>query len=208
MHLCRGNQAGRWLVEGGYDWLAERLFPRVSAERLLLEYDDERSGSFEPLRAVPEGKIAVLGLVTTKSGRRETVDELAGAHRGGKRVLPARAARAVSAVRLRHFGSRQRPDRRGRAGEARDDRRRRLRWSGVDDRPYGDRPDARGGRAGRARRRAGRACGRGAREDARVARRRRGGARKGASRSTASRPGWGCASASRSRKSRRISTGS
>jgi 5-methyltetrahydropteroyltriglutamate--homocysteine methyltransferase len=77
MHLCRGNQASRWLVEGGYDWLAERLFPRVNVERLMLEYDDERSGSFEPLRAVPEGKTAVLGLVTTKSGRRETVDELA-----------------------------------------------------------------------------------------------------------------------------------
>jgi 5-methyltetrahydropteroyltriglutamate--homocysteine methyltransferase len=77
MHLCRGNQASRWLVEGGYDWLAEQLFPRVRADRLLLEYDDERSGSFEPLRAVPEGKIAVLGLVTTKSGRRETVDQLA-----------------------------------------------------------------------------------------------------------------------------------
>ncbi|MBA3433106.1 MAG: cobalamin-independent methionine synthase II family protein [Actinobacteria bacterium] len=77
MHLCRGNQASRWLVEGGYDWLAERLFPRVNAERLLLEYDDARSGSFEPLRAVPEGKVAVLGLVTTKTGRRETVDELA-----------------------------------------------------------------------------------------------------------------------------------
>jgi 5-methyltetrahydropteroyltriglutamate--homocysteine methyltransferase len=77
MHLCRGNQASRWLVEGGYDWLAERLFPRVKASRLLLEYDDARSGSFAPLRSVPEGKIAVLGLVTTKSGRLETVDELA-----------------------------------------------------------------------------------------------------------------------------------
>jgi 5-methyltetrahydropteroyltriglutamate--homocysteine methyltransferase len=76
-HLCRGNQASRWLVEGGYDWLAERIFPRVHADRLLLEYDDERSGGFEPLRAVPEDKVAVLGLVTTKSGRRETVDELA-----------------------------------------------------------------------------------------------------------------------------------
>jgi len=77
MHLCRGNQASRWLVEGGYDWLAERLFSRVNAERLMLEYDDARSGSFEPLRAVPEDKTAVLGLVTTKSGRRETIDELA-----------------------------------------------------------------------------------------------------------------------------------
>jgi 5-methyltetrahydropteroyltriglutamate--homocysteine methyltransferase len=76
-HLCRGNQASRWLVEGGYDWLAERLFPRVNAHRLMLEYDDERSGSFEPLRALPEDKIAVLGLVTTKTPRRETVAELA-----------------------------------------------------------------------------------------------------------------------------------
>jgi len=76
-HLCRGNQASRWLVEGAYDWLAERLFPRVNAQRLLLEYDDARSGSFEPLRAIPDEKIAVLGLVTTKTGRRETVAELA-----------------------------------------------------------------------------------------------------------------------------------
>jgi 5-methyltetrahydropteroyltriglutamate--homocysteine methyltransferase len=76
MHLCRGNQVSRWLVEGGYDWLADWIFPRVAARRLLLEYDDVRSGSFEPLRAVPKDKIAVLGLVTTKSGRRETVAEL------------------------------------------------------------------------------------------------------------------------------------
>jgi 5-methyltetrahydropteroyltriglutamate--homocysteine methyltransferase len=77
-HLCRGNQASRWLVEGGYDWLAERLFPRVRAERLLLEYDDARSGTFAPLRAVPDDKVVVLGLVTTKTPRRETVDELVG----------------------------------------------------------------------------------------------------------------------------------
>ena len=76
-HLCRGNQRSRWLVAGGYDWLAERLFPRIAADRLLLEYDDERSGDFTPLRHVPEDRICVLGLVTTKSGRRETVDELA-----------------------------------------------------------------------------------------------------------------------------------
>jgi 5-methyltetrahydropteroyltriglutamate--homocysteine methyltransferase len=88
MHLCRGNQASRWLVEGGYDWLAERLFARVSAQRLLLEYDDERSGSFEPLRAVPEDKIAVLGLVTTKSGRRETIDELAARIREASSFCP------------------------------------------------------------------------------------------------------------------------
>ena len=75
-HLCRGNQMGRWLVAGGYDWLAERLFPRIAAHRLLLEYDDQRSGSFQPLRHVPDDKVVVLGLVTTKSRRRETVEEL------------------------------------------------------------------------------------------------------------------------------------
>ena len=66
----------RSLVEGGYDWLAQRLFPRVRAERLLLEYDDDRSGGFDPLAAVPQDKTAVLGLVTTKTGRQETVEEL------------------------------------------------------------------------------------------------------------------------------------
>ncbi|HYY34131.1 MAG TPA: cobalamin-independent methionine synthase II family protein [Gaiellaceae bacterium] len=87
MHLCRGNQASRWLVSGGYDWLAGRLFPKVRAERLLLEYDDERSGDFEPLRDVPDDKVAVLGLVTTKTPRCETVAELAGRVREAARYV-------------------------------------------------------------------------------------------------------------------------
>jgi len=87
-HLCRGNQGSRWLVEGGYDVLAERIFPRIGAERLLLEYDDERSGGFEPLRLVPEDKIAVLGLVTTKTPRRETPDELARRIEEASRFVP------------------------------------------------------------------------------------------------------------------------
>jgi 5-methyltetrahydropteroyltriglutamate--homocysteine methyltransferase len=77
-HLCRGNQASRWLVEGGYEPIAGRVFRRVTAQRLLLEYDDERSGSFQPLQEVPDDKVVVLGLVTTKSPRRETVAELTG----------------------------------------------------------------------------------------------------------------------------------
>jgi 5-methyltetrahydropteroyltriglutamate--homocysteine methyltransferase len=88
MHLCRGNQASRWLVSGGYDWIASRLFPRVKADRILLEYDDERSGSFEPLAEVPEDKVVVLGLVTTKSGRRETVDGLAARVREAAAYMP------------------------------------------------------------------------------------------------------------------------
>ncbi len=87
-HLCRGNQQSRWLVEGSYDWLAQRLFPRVRAERLLLEYDDERSGGFEPLAAVPQDKIVVLGLVTTKTGRQETIDELETRIREAARHVP------------------------------------------------------------------------------------------------------------------------
>ena len=86
-HLCRGNQASRWLVSGGYDWLAERIFPRVRAERLLLEYDDERSGGFGPLAAVPDDKMIVLGLVTTKTGRRETVEELVARIRQASEVV-------------------------------------------------------------------------------------------------------------------------
>ena len=87
-HLCRGNQASRWLVAGGYDWLAPRIFPRIHAQRLLLEYDDRRSGTFEPLTQVPEDKIVVLGLVTTKTPRRETVEELVGRIRKASAFVP------------------------------------------------------------------------------------------------------------------------
>jgi 5-methyltetrahydropteroyltriglutamate--homocysteine methyltransferase len=67
LHVCRGNARSTWYAEGGYDAIAEALFSQVNADRFLLEYDDERSGSFAPLRFVPPGKIVVLGLVTTKS---------------------------------------------------------------------------------------------------------------------------------------------
>ncbi len=76
LHLCRGNQMSRWLVSGSYEPIAREIFRRSQAHRLLLEYDDARSGSFEPLRHVPEEKMVVLGLVTTKSPRRETIEEL------------------------------------------------------------------------------------------------------------------------------------
>jgi 5-methyltetrahydropteroyltriglutamate--homocysteine methyltransferase len=75
-HLCRGNQDSRWLVAGGYDEIAAPIFRGVRAHRLLLEYDDERSGSFDPLELVPEDKLVVLGLVTTKSARLEDSAEL------------------------------------------------------------------------------------------------------------------------------------
>jgi 5-methyltetrahydropteroyltriglutamate--homocysteine methyltransferase len=87
-HLCRGNQGSRWLVSGSYEPLARALFENVNADRLMLEYDDERSGTFEPLVHVPEDKTAVLGLVTTKSGRRETPEELEGRIREASRYVP------------------------------------------------------------------------------------------------------------------------
>lgn len=76
IHLCRGNRQSMWHREGSYDAIAEKLFNGLNHPRLLLEYDTERAGSFEPLRLVPKGKTVVLGLITTKVGRVETVDEL------------------------------------------------------------------------------------------------------------------------------------
>jgi 5-methyltetrahydropteroyltriglutamate--homocysteine methyltransferase len=77
LHLCRGNQGSRWLVAGGYEAIAAPIFRQTHAQRLLLEYDDARSGSFEPLRLVPEDKIVVLGLVSTKGSRLESPEQLA-----------------------------------------------------------------------------------------------------------------------------------
>jgi len=76
IHICRGNRQSMWHREGHYDAIAERLFTGLNHQRLLLEYDTERAGNFAPLRFVPKGKVAVLGLITTKIGRIETVDEL------------------------------------------------------------------------------------------------------------------------------------
>jgi 5-methyltetrahydropteroyltriglutamate--homocysteine methyltransferase len=76
LHLCRGNQASRWLVAGDYGPIAEPIFRRTAAHRLLLEYDDARSGRFEPLQHVPDDKMVVLGMITTKRGELENADEL------------------------------------------------------------------------------------------------------------------------------------
>ena len=76
VHLCRGNSMGRWLAEGGYDKIAEKLFNELRCDRFLLEYDSPRAGDFTPLRFVPKNKIVVLGLVTTKHGKLETADDI------------------------------------------------------------------------------------------------------------------------------------
>ena len=76
MHTCRGNFRSAWGAEGGYDFVAEAFFGELDVDGFFLEYDDERSGTFEPLRFVPKGKLVVLGLVTTKRGELESKDEL------------------------------------------------------------------------------------------------------------------------------------
>jgi 5-methyltetrahydropteroyltriglutamate--homocysteine methyltransferase len=75
-HMCRGNFRSSWVAEGSYDFVAEALFNELQVDGYFMEWDDQRSGGFEPLRFVPKGKIVVLGLVTTKRGQLESKDEL------------------------------------------------------------------------------------------------------------------------------------
>ena len=92
VHMCRGNYRSAWFSSGGYDFVAEAVFSGLQADGFFLEYDDDRSGTFEPLRYVPEDKIVVLGLVTTKTPVLESPDDL-------KRRVE-QAARYVDADRL------------------------------------------------------------------------------------------------------------
>ena len=75
-HMCRGNFRSSWAAEGGYDYVAEALFSSLEVDGFFLEFDDARSGGFEPLRFVPPGKVVVLGLVTTKRPQLESKDDL------------------------------------------------------------------------------------------------------------------------------------
>jgi 5-methyltetrahydropteroyltriglutamate--homocysteine methyltransferase len=76
IHLCRGNNRSHWYAQGGYDAIAEKLFGSMAADRFLLEYDDERSGTFEPLRFIPKNKTVVLGLISSKRPQLESAAEL------------------------------------------------------------------------------------------------------------------------------------
>ncbi len=76
IHVCRGNSRSGWIAEGGYERIAESVLGGLKVDHFLLEYDDERSGDFEPLRHVPRGVRVVLGLVTTKRGQLESADDL------------------------------------------------------------------------------------------------------------------------------------
>jgi 5-methyltetrahydropteroyltriglutamate--homocysteine methyltransferase len=88
IHLCRGNNRSHWYAEGGYEAIAERLFHELAVDRFLLEYDDERSGSFAPLKLVPKGKIVVLGLVSSKRPQLERKEDLLRRIDEAAKVLP------------------------------------------------------------------------------------------------------------------------
>jgi 5-methyltetrahydropteroyltriglutamate--homocysteine methyltransferase len=88
VHICRGNNRSMFYASGGYDRIAEHVFRRARFHRFLLEYDDERSGTFEPLRYVPDDRVVVLGLVSTKKPRLETVDELQRRIAEAARIIP------------------------------------------------------------------------------------------------------------------------
>jgi 5-methyltetrahydropteroyltriglutamate--homocysteine methyltransferase len=77
LHICKGNNKSTWIATGGYEYTADKVFPRAANfDVFLLEYDDERSGSFEPLASVPDDKVVVLGLVSSKLPELEPVEEL------------------------------------------------------------------------------------------------------------------------------------
>jgi len=87
LHLCRGNRMGHWQAEGGYDIVADKLFNTCAIDFFFLEYDSERAGSFEPLKAIPEYKSVVLGLLSTKSAALEDEEFLLGRIRDAARVV-------------------------------------------------------------------------------------------------------------------------
>jgi branched-subunit amino acid ABC-type transport system permease component/methionine synthase II (cobalamin-independent) len=94
LHLCKGNYQSKWIATGGYDFTAEKIFSRMSNfDVFLLEYDDERSGSFEPLASVPDDKLVVLGLVSSKTSEIEPAD-----------ILIARINEAARYVDLERLG--------------------------------------------------------------------------------------------------------
>jgi len=76
IHICRGNARNAWAAAGGYGAIAEIIFPHLDVDSYLLEYDDDRSGDFVPLTLIPRDKKVVLGLITTKHGELETLDDL------------------------------------------------------------------------------------------------------------------------------------
>ncbi len=100
LHLCRGNFKSTYMGEGGYEAVEDVLFNEIDVHGYFMEYDDERSGGFEPLRLLPKGKRVALGLVTTKRGELESSDELEAPHRRGREIHGLGSALPRAAVRL------------------------------------------------------------------------------------------------------------
>jgi 5-methyltetrahydropteroyltriglutamate--homocysteine methyltransferase len=92
VHMCRGNYKGKYLAEGGYESVAEKLFQRARVNHFLLEFDTPRAGDFAPLRLVPKSKGVVLGMVSSKVPQLESLDEL--------KRRAAEAARHIDPARL------------------------------------------------------------------------------------------------------------
>ena len=88
IHICRGNHKSMFYASGGYDRIAEKVFSRANFDRFLLEYDDERSGTFEPLRYLPDNRVVVLGLISSKTARMETADNLKARIAEAARIVP------------------------------------------------------------------------------------------------------------------------
>ncbi len=134
-HMCRGNFRSSWVASGGYDFVAEALFSELNVDGFFLEYDDERSGGFEPLRFVPPGKMVVLGLVTTKRPELESKDDLKRRIDAAAKYVPLDQICPIRPVRLLLHLRRQRPDPRQPRSQTPPDSRNRPRSLGLAPRP-------------------------------------------------------------------------
>ncbi len=131
VHMCRGNYKGKYLAEGGYDSVAEKLFGGAQVNHFLLEFDTPRAGDFAPLRFMPKDKGVVLGMVSSKTPQLESLDLLKRRAEEAARVRRCGTARAQPSMRLRQHHGRQPGDRGRRARETEAVRRRGARDLGL-----------------------------------------------------------------------------
>ena len=132
-HMCRGNFRSSWVAEGGYDFVAEALFNDLEVDGFFMEWDDARSGGFEPLRFVPKGKYVVLGPGHHQARRARDPRGPRAPHRGGQPVRRPRPALPLAAVRVLLDLGGQRPHRGAAVGQAAPDRRDGASRSGADE---------------------------------------------------------------------------
>ena len=117
-HVCRGNFRSTWISSGGYEPVAEQMLGACNYDGYFLEYDSERAGGFEPLRFLPKGKkIAVVGVITSKSGTLESKDTVKRRIDEASKFAPLEQLALEPAVRFRQHGRRQRADRGAAVGQ-------------------------------------------------------------------------------------------